>query len=225
MPAALHQLVAEAGRLTPRERDVLTAVAARLSNQEIADHFTLSKRTVEHHLSALYAKLGVSTRRDLIAAAQQLAATNTATRTRQQPEGTRAERLWTAQQLGTLTKHTRLQIRRNTQHLRLARARVEQARARTERLQMHEKSSQATAAFARAVRAERAAIAMHEAAARRLDQLAAELETEALRDRDQRSCDRAFTIAATARRHADTARNRAVVARRRLRDEGVELAT
>lgn len=46
--------------LTEREIQVLDLVASGLSNEQIADHLCVSPRTVERHLSNLYAKLGVS---------------------------------------------------------------------------------------------------------------------------------------------------------------------
>jgi pimeloyl-ACP methyl ester carboxylesterase/DNA-binding CsgD family transcriptional regulator len=49
-----------ASEFSAREREVLELVAAGLANEEIAERLTISIRTVERHLSNVYAKLGVS---------------------------------------------------------------------------------------------------------------------------------------------------------------------
>jgi DNA-binding NarL/FixJ family response regulator len=46
---------------------VVQLVRQGWTNNEIADRLFLSARTVEHHLSAIYGKLGVRTRRDVAA--------------------------------------------------------------------------------------------------------------------------------------------------------------
>ena len=51
---------AEAADLSARELEVLELVAAGLTNEAIAERLYLSVRTVERHLSNIYAKLGVS---------------------------------------------------------------------------------------------------------------------------------------------------------------------
>jgi DNA-binding CsgD family transcriptional regulator/tetratricopeptide (TPR) repeat protein len=53
--------------LTQREGEVLRLVVEGLSNQQIADRLFLSKRTVEHHVGHIMAKLGVTTRAEALA--------------------------------------------------------------------------------------------------------------------------------------------------------------
>ncbi|MEU9256680.1 LuxR C-terminal-related transcriptional regulator [Streptomyces sp. NPDC048270] len=52
-------------RLTPREHEVGQLVGLGLTNREVAEALHLSEKTVEFHLRNLYAKLGVSNRREL----------------------------------------------------------------------------------------------------------------------------------------------------------------
>ena len=49
-------------RLTARERQVLTLVAAGRSNREIAAALVISEHTVARHLQNIFGKLGVSSR-------------------------------------------------------------------------------------------------------------------------------------------------------------------
>ncbi len=51
--------------LTPRERQVLTMVAAGCSNKEIAGQCGISAQTIKHHLTRMFEKLGVSNRLEL----------------------------------------------------------------------------------------------------------------------------------------------------------------
>ena len=52
-------------RLTTREREILSAVAASYTNKDIARRFSLSEDTVKHHLTHIFDKLGVSNRLEL----------------------------------------------------------------------------------------------------------------------------------------------------------------
>jgi DNA-binding NarL/FixJ family response regulator len=51
--------------LTERESEIAGLVRLRLTNREIAARLFLSHKTVEHHVSAVLAKLGAKTRREL----------------------------------------------------------------------------------------------------------------------------------------------------------------
>lgn len=51
--------------LTPRELDVVAKVACSRSNKEIGQEFSISERTVKHHLTNIFVKLGVSSRLEL----------------------------------------------------------------------------------------------------------------------------------------------------------------
>ena len=51
--------------LTPSERKVATLVAEGYTNREVATALYLTVRTIEGHLSRIYAKLGVRSRTEL----------------------------------------------------------------------------------------------------------------------------------------------------------------
>jgi DNA-binding CsgD family transcriptional regulator len=55
--------------LTPTEVTVASAIAAGLSNPQIADRMFISRRTVTTHLTSIFRKLGISSRAELAAAA------------------------------------------------------------------------------------------------------------------------------------------------------------
>src|SRR4029077_14926664 len=50
--------------LTPRQVEVLDLVAAGATNAEIAEALVITPKTVDHHVSAVLAKLGVTSRRE-----------------------------------------------------------------------------------------------------------------------------------------------------------------
>jgi LuxR family maltose regulon positive regulatory protein len=52
--------------LSERELDVLALLPSLLTSSEIADEFTVSVNTVKSHIRSIYAKLGVSSRRDAV---------------------------------------------------------------------------------------------------------------------------------------------------------------
>ena len=58
--------------LTPRERQVLSMVAAGYSNKEIARQCTISEQTIKHHLTRMFDKVGVSNRLELAMVAKQV---------------------------------------------------------------------------------------------------------------------------------------------------------
>ena len=64
MPSPLH------GALTPRELDVLRVLTAGLSYAEIGKRLSISPRTVDAHLRAIYAKLDVKSRHEATGYAQ-----------------------------------------------------------------------------------------------------------------------------------------------------------
>jgi DNA-binding NarL/FixJ family response regulator len=53
------------GALTPRDRDVITLVLAGHTNAEIARRLNIQLQTLKNALSAIYDKLGVSSRLQL----------------------------------------------------------------------------------------------------------------------------------------------------------------
>ncbi len=54
-----------AGQLTAKEDQVARLAVQGLTNAQIAQAVFLSSKTVDHHLSRAYAKLGVGSRREL----------------------------------------------------------------------------------------------------------------------------------------------------------------
>jgi len=54
--------------LTARERDVAAGVARGRTNRGLAEELGVSARTVEHHVSAILAKLDIRSRHEIIVA-------------------------------------------------------------------------------------------------------------------------------------------------------------
>jgi two-component system, NarL family, nitrate/nitrite response regulator NarL len=48
--------------LTPRELDIIAEIVSGRSNREVSQEFSISERTVKHHLTNIFNKLGVSSR-------------------------------------------------------------------------------------------------------------------------------------------------------------------
>lgn len=67
----LGRMSAPADALTPRELEVLEAVASGLSNREVARELFLSEATVKSHLVQVFAKLGVRSRTAAVARARE----------------------------------------------------------------------------------------------------------------------------------------------------------
>ncbi len=61
--------------LTSRQTEVLELVVESLTNAEIAEKLFVSKKTVEHHISAIYSKLQVNTRAEAVTEATKLGIT------------------------------------------------------------------------------------------------------------------------------------------------------
>jgi DNA-binding NarL/FixJ family response regulator len=57
--------------LTPRETQVLDLIVEGATNAEIASRLVITPKTVDHHVSAVLGKLGVSSRREVAAAAEE----------------------------------------------------------------------------------------------------------------------------------------------------------
>jgi len=51
--------------LTPRELEIVATIVYGYSNRDIAQKFSISERTVKHHVSNIFDKLGVSSRLEL----------------------------------------------------------------------------------------------------------------------------------------------------------------
>ena len=63
------QTLSNPAGLTTRQLEVLRLIANGSNNEQIANELFISKKTVEHHVSAIYGKLGVSSRPEAMKAA------------------------------------------------------------------------------------------------------------------------------------------------------------
>jgi DNA-binding CsgD family transcriptional regulator len=65
-PSEIAPLIVRAYDLSPREREITQQVIRGLSTNEIAEQLFISANTVQDHLKAIFAKVGVSSRRELV---------------------------------------------------------------------------------------------------------------------------------------------------------------
>jgi DNA-binding NarL/FixJ family response regulator len=63
---------ANPGGLTGRQLDVLALLVDGLSNADIAARLVISRKTADHHVSAILGRLGVRSRGEAVAAARRL---------------------------------------------------------------------------------------------------------------------------------------------------------
>ncbi|HEX6947776.1 MAG TPA: AAA family ATPase [Acidimicrobiia bacterium] len=75
-PRPSDRTLANPAGLTDRQLEVLRLIAEGLGNDEIASMLYISKKTVEHHVSAIYTKLGVATRVEAARAAARIGVGN-----------------------------------------------------------------------------------------------------------------------------------------------------
>jgi DNA-binding CsgD family transcriptional regulator len=66
-PSAVAPIVVEAYDLTPREQEIIGLIARGAGTNEIVDQLILSRHTVRDHIKAIFAKVGVSSRGELVA--------------------------------------------------------------------------------------------------------------------------------------------------------------
>jgi DNA-binding NarL/FixJ family response regulator len=57
---------ANRARLSSREQQIMSLIAAGHSNGQIAAHLVLTEKTIKNHVNRIYAKLGAGSRPDAI---------------------------------------------------------------------------------------------------------------------------------------------------------------
>jgi two-component system nitrate/nitrite response regulator NarL len=65
-PKEPDPVVTKLAALTAREREVIRLIGAGLKNKQIAERLYISETTVRHHLTAIFDKLGVADRLELV---------------------------------------------------------------------------------------------------------------------------------------------------------------
>jgi DNA-binding NarL/FixJ family response regulator len=65
-PLGVHLEESQGGELTERESEVLALLAQGLANKQIAARLGISEHTVKFHVSAIYSKLGASSRTEAV---------------------------------------------------------------------------------------------------------------------------------------------------------------
>ena len=58
--------MARIATLTERERDVIALVGEGLKNKQIGSRLSITETTVGHHLTSIFAKLGVESRLEMV---------------------------------------------------------------------------------------------------------------------------------------------------------------
>ena len=65
-PGEVRELLCQAWRLSPRERALLDLVVQGLSTRQLAERLGIRPHTVQDHVEAIFAKVGVRSRRELL---------------------------------------------------------------------------------------------------------------------------------------------------------------
>jgi DNA-binding CsgD family transcriptional regulator len=66
-PAETFEMLSRSYGLTPRERELVAALVRGLDTRAVAEHLFISRHTVQDHLKSVFRKVGVRSRRELLA--------------------------------------------------------------------------------------------------------------------------------------------------------------